>query len=204
MLQAIWVVQSRTIDHIANSQIKGDSLIHDWNQWKQIMKMQKKTHGATERQNIVSIIWNRLRCPSRHVEVGRRWRRSRVSLRHQAGCLERYPAATKHLWTIQTKTQAPVRLISSTLILNAERKLFCVRIQRRERFSFDMVVFNRCPRSPWVRMLFSRTRCRTFAMAPCDSLHLPLRTPQTWQLNNIVNNYRTDTYWQDCHVRLRW
>ena len=43
----------------------------------------------------------------------RRWqRRSGVSLRHRSGCLERYPAATKRPWTLQTKTGCPVRLFS--------------------------------------------------------------------------------------------
>ena len=35
--------------------------------------------------------------------------------------------------------------------------------------SFNVIVFNRCPRSPWVRVLVSRTCCITFAMAPCDT-----------------------------------
>ena len=34
---------------------------------------------------------------------------------------------------------------------------------------FYVIVFNRCPRSPWVRLLLSQTRHRTFEMAPCDT-----------------------------------
>ena len=76
------------------------------------------------------------------------WQRqqwSRVNLGHRAGCLEQYPGATKNICAMQTKTRRQDRLISYTLILGAERKLFCLMIQRRKRSSLDVIVFNRCP-----------------------------------------------------------
>ena len=73
---------------------------------------------------------------------------------HWARWLERYLPATKYLWFMQTKTRRPVRLISSILILDAKRKLFCLMIQRKKRFSFEVIVFNRCPR-PY-RAIFSK------------------------------------------------
>ena len=51
---------------------------------------------------------------------------------------------------------------SSSLFWTAERKLFRLKMRRRARYSFDVIVFNRCPRSPWVRLLLSRTQRRTF------------------------------------------
>ena len=45
---------------------------------------------------------------------------------------ERYPAAIELPMTMQTKTRHTVRLISSVLILDAERKLFHLMIRRRE------------------------------------------------------------------------
>ena len=70
--------------------------------------------------------------------------------------------ALKHLWAVQTKAHRPVRLIDLTLILNAERKLFRLMIWKKARSSFDVIVFNWCPRNLWVRMLLSRTRCKIF------------------------------------------
>ena len=96
-----------------------------------------------------------------HARWRRRW--SGVSLGHRSGCLEQYPAATKRPWTMQTKTMCPLRLISSTLIMDAERTIFHLIIRRGARPSFDMFIFNRCPCSPWVRLLLSRVglfRCR--------------------------------------------
>ena len=43
-----------------------------------------------------------------------------------------------------------------------ERKLFPLEMRTRTWPSFDVIVFNRCPRSPWVRLLLSRTQRRTF------------------------------------------
>ena len=63
--------------------------------------------------------------------------------------------------TAQTKTRRPICLMSSTLILDAERNLSPLMIQRRARSSFDVIVFNQCPRSPQVRLLISRIRYRT-------------------------------------------
>ena len=67
---------------------------------------------------------------------------------HQSGCLARYAAATEHLWTMRTTTRCPVRLMSSALNLDAERKLFRVMLRGRVWSPFDVTVFNRCPRSP--------------------------------------------------------
>ena len=55
----------------------------------------------------------------------RRWRRlSDVSLRHLSACPERYLTATKRLGTIWIKTQHPIHLMSSTLILDTKINLF--------------------------------------------------------------------------------
>ena len=54
-------------------------------------------------------------------------------------------------------------------------------IRWRERSSFDMIIFNRWPRSPWVILFASRTRRRTFEMSTLwhsnISRHLHLGTP---------------------------
>ena len=93
-----------------------------------------------------------------------RWRRRwwGVSLRHPSGCLERYRDAAKHVCTVWTKSRYQVRLTSSTLILNTERKLCHLVIRRRTPASFAVAVFNKWPRSPWVRLLFPRTWRKTF------------------------------------------
>ena len=44
----------------------------------------------------------------------------------------------------------------------AERKLYHLKMHRRAWSSFDVIVFNRCPSSPWVRPLLSRTQRKTF------------------------------------------
>ena len=62
----------------------------------------------------------------------------------------------------KTSQRHGAQLISSIFILEAERKLVCFMIQGRERSSFDVIVGNKCPRSPWVRLLRLRTRHRTF------------------------------------------
>ena len=46
-----------------------------------------------------------------------------------------------------------VRMMSSTLMLYIETKLVDLMIRRRAWSSFDIIVFNRCPCSPWVRLL---------------------------------------------------
>ena len=61
-----------------------------------------------------------------------------------------------------------IRLTSPTLILDAVGNQFPFLTRRRAWSSFDMVVFNRCPRSPLVGALVSRTQHRTFAMASFD------------------------------------
>ena len=58
------------------------------------------------------------------------------------------------------------------MIPNTEREkpvFFSLKIQWRARSSFDMIVFNRCPRGLFVRALVSQTRCKTFEMTPCDT-----------------------------------
>ena len=92
-----------------------------------------------------------------------------VSLGHMFGCLERCSAATNRLWTPQTKIRHRVRLIRSTINMDAERNLFPLMIQRRAQSYFDVVIYNGCPCSPWVRLLASRKRHRTFEMATCDT-----------------------------------
>ena len=82
-------------------------------------------------------------------------------------------------------------------------------IQKRARYPFDVVALNRCLRSSWVRLLVSRTRQRTFEMAPCDTLdsnsrHLPMIKSLTWERNNNCNNYRRDIGWHDYYFRFRW
>ena len=119
-----------------------------------------------------------------------RW--SGVCLGHQPEWLVWYPAAAKHLWTVPPITRCSVPLISPNLILNAEKKTLLL-IRGRVQFSFGVIVFNRCPRSPWVRLLLSRTRCKTFSwhlVAPCDSnsQNLPLRKRKTSEPKNIFNN----------------
>ena len=47
--------------------------------------------------------------------------------------------------------------LPNSLILDAERKLFRLMIQKRAWSSFDVIVFNRYPRSPCIRLLLSRT-----------------------------------------------
>ena len=42
-------------------------------------------------------------------------------------------------------------------------------IGRIAQSSCDMIVFNRFPHTPWVRLLVSRTRSRTFQMAHCET-----------------------------------
>ena len=39
---------------------------------------------------------------------------------------------------------------------------FRLLMQRRARSSIDVIVFNRCSRSPWARLLLSQTRCMIF------------------------------------------
>ena len=56
-----------------------------------------------------------------------------------------------------------------TLSLDAERKCCLLMIRRRVRSFPWVVVFNRWWRSPYVRLLLSRTRRRTFEMASCDT-----------------------------------
>ena len=140
-----------------------------------------------------------------------RWRWLRVSLGHWSGCYEIYPAATRHIWTVRTKTRPPVRLISSSPILNAERKLFHLMIRRRAWPSFSVVVFNRYPHSLWVRLLFSLTRLRVFRWPnwhSSNSQHLPLRKTRNCETNTICKNYGSDMGWHDCHfevlIRIQW
>ena len=52
--------------------------------------------------------------------------------------------------------------------LDVERNLLPCMIRRRVLSSFGGVVSNRCPISPLLRLLLSRTQHRTFEMAPCD------------------------------------
>ena len=54
----------------------------------------------------------------------RHWRWLGVILGHLPGCLEWYPLAAKHLWTIQTETQHPIHLSSLTLTPDTERNPF--------------------------------------------------------------------------------
>ena len=54
---------------------------------------------------------------------------SGVSPRYLSGGSERYPAATKRPWTVQTEAQRPVCLISFALVLDVESKLFGLMIR---------------------------------------------------------------------------
>ena len=79
--------------------------------------------------------------------------------------------------SMQKKTGRLVRLINSIQILDAERKLFHLMKRRSAQSSFDVIIFNRCPRSPWIRLLLSGTWHATFLIAPCDTpviLHFSL------------------------------
>ena len=101
----------------------------------------------------------------------RRQRWSGVSQWHWSGRFDRYPTAAKRPCTVQTKACHPDRLISSTLILDAESKLFHLMIQGRAWSVFDVIVFNRHSHSPWIRLLFSLSSWHgTFEMAACDTL----------------------------------
>ena len=79
-----------------------------------------------------------------------------------SGNNERYAAVAKHIWTVQTKTWLPIHLISSTMVLDAERKLFHLIKWKMACSSFDVIVFNRCPCSSWIRLLLSQTWRKTF------------------------------------------
>ena len=68
-----------------------------------------------------------------------------LSLEHLAGRLERYPAATKCVWAVRAETRRPVRLISSTLILDDDRNLFLLMIRIRAPSSLGVDILNRCP-----------------------------------------------------------
>ena len=57
----------------------------------------------------------------------RRWRCSEVILGHLSECLERYPAASKRLWIMQTEKQRPIRMISPTLIPDTEGNMWTKR-----------------------------------------------------------------------------
>ena len=65
---------------------------------------------------------------------------SGVRLGHQSVYLERYPAHNKRSWTVRTKTWRRVCLVSSTQILDTERKLYRLMIQWRAQCSFDVIV----------------------------------------------------------------
>ena len=67
---------------------------------------------------------------------------------------------------MQTSTGRPNHLTSPTPFLNAGRKLFRLMIRIRARSSLDVIVFNRCPRSPCVRLMLPRTRCKTVDCTP--------------------------------------
>ena len=84
------------------------------------------------------------------------------SLGHRCGYIERYAAVAKHIWTVQTKTRLPIHLISSTMVLDAERKLFHLMKWKMACSSFDVIVFNRCPCSSLIRLLLSQTWRKTF------------------------------------------
>ena len=73
--------------------------------------------------------------------------------------------------------------------------------------SFDMIVFNRCPRSPWIRLVLSQTPQDFWDGTLWHSLnsrYIPLRKAKPWELNNIFNDYKLDIGWRDCHFRFRW
>ena len=77
-------------------------------------------------------------------QIRQQWRWSGVSLQNLSECPERYPAATKRLWTARTNRRYLIPLMSSALILDAERNPFPYVIQRRVRPSFDRIAFNWC------------------------------------------------------------
>ena len=100
----------------------------------------------------------------------RRWRRwSGNSLGHRSGCLERCLAVPKCHWTMRTKTGRLLRLTSSTLILDDQRKLFQLMIRRRAWSPCHVIVSNGCPCSPWKRLLLSRSRHKNFELGPCNT-----------------------------------
>ena len=99
-----------------------------------------------------------------------RWQPSSgVSLEHRFRCIAWYLASAICSRTVQIKTGVPVCIISSTLILDSERKLLDVMIWKMSHSVFDVIVFNRSPHSPWVRLPLSRKWHRSFLMAHCDT-----------------------------------
>ena len=68
---------------------------------------------------------------------------------------------------LSEKGETTSSLISCTLRLDAERNLFPPVIRRRARFSFGMVIINRCPRDLCVALSVLRAWCRTLKMVPC-------------------------------------
>ena len=79
------------------------------------------------------------------------------------------------------------------LIWGAESKLFCFMILRSAYVYFDVIIFNRCPCGPSVRLLLSWIGLLDATMWHSNkSRHLPLKKPKTWE-KNIFRNYRPDT-----------
>ena len=80
------------------------------------------------------------------------------------------------------------------------RKHHPLMIRGRAWSSFDVIV-------PWVRLLVSRARRRTFEMALYHTsiiLDIALwESPSIWELNNIFNNHRPVSNWHDHQFRLR-
>ena len=114
---------------------------------------------------------------------------------------EWFTAATKRPWTVGTATGRPIRLISTTMILDAERNLFRPMIRQRVWSSVVVIVFNTSPLSPWDQRLGFLNDTLWHST---DSRHLLFRKSKTWQLNKAFNNCGPDTGWHDCHFGLRW
>ena len=62
-----------------------------------------------------------------------------------------------------------------------ERKLFQLMIRIRAQSTFDVIVFNRCPRSPWVRPLIARFMEPTCGPSGADRTRVgPMLVPWTF------------------------
>ena len=109
-------------------------------------------------------------------------------------------------WYWTSLDRRPIRLIRSTLILDAKRNTFPFIIRRKARSSLDVDVLNRCPRSPWVRLLISWTLHRTFEMAPCDTpviLEISL-WESPWPENRTITSIITGRISVSMHAILVW
>ena len=108
------------------------------------------------------------------------------------------PSCHQTFWTVWTETRGPVRLISSTLILDDERYLFPLMIRIRAWSSLGVVILNRCPCGIWIALLVSRTRRRSLEMPPCGTpvfLNIALwERPRPEKIEQWVQEFQVG-YW---------